>query len=134
VLSPLHCHHSGNMIGACSCRHKCCSVPFAGVGLGINICCYSLQRSNTVPSKSQTAAAATVLILLLQCMQGYFCYGTLQNAVPEVFLRRTQARTVFQNLLFPGINITNTSSSLTEFWFTMCSGTYSLQKNRTYSM
>jgi hypothetical protein len=43
----------------------------------------------------------------------------------EFFLRRMQAGTAFRNI-FTGIDITNTSPTLTEFLIIMLSGTYSL--------
>jgi hypothetical protein len=40
---------------------------------------------------------------------GYYCDGMHWNAVREVLSQRTQARTAFQNLSFPGIGIANTT-------------------------
>jgi hypothetical protein len=43
----------------------------------------------------------------------------------KLFLRRTQVETAFRNF-FPGIDITKTFPSPTEFWVNMRSGTFFL--------
>jgi hypothetical protein len=46
--------------------------------------------------------------------QGLFCDGTCRDAVPEVLSQKGARRDGFPEL-FPGIDITNTSPSPTEF-------------------
>jgi hypothetical protein len=50
---------------------------------------------------------------------GYFCDRSHWNAVPKVFSVGRKPTAVLEQL-FPGIDITNTSTSSTEIWFTQC--------------
>jgi hypothetical protein len=52
--------------------------------------------------------------------QGYFCDRTLQHAVPEFLYKKSTSWNGVPQPLSPGIDISNTSLSLTECWVTLC--------------
>jgi hypothetical protein len=78
---------------------------------------------------SLTLSEKVIMYNSIYMKMGYICDGTCWNAVPEV-LRKTQDRTALQNLFFL-TSISNTSPSLSAYWFTTRSGPYFLWESST---
>jgi hypothetical protein len=53
------------------------------------------------------------------------------NTIPEVHPQNDASQNDILGHFLSGINLTNTSPCPTEYWVTMHSGTYFLQKNKT---
>jgi hypothetical protein len=60
------------------------------------------------------------------CSQGYVCDRMLWNAVMEVLSQKDTSLNGVAERFFPGIDISNTSPSLTKFWVIVHSETYFL--------